>query len=47
MKPILSTTSFSDLVIGTPFIWVSISTYVDNGTAKVRILAELGVRFQQ
>ena len=30
-----------------PFIWVYISTHVDNGTAKFPISAEIGVRFQR
>ena len=46
IKPIHSTASLSDIVLHTHFIWVYISVYVDNGTAKVSILAKIGVRVQ-
>ena len=36
----------SELVCGTPFPWVYISSYVNNDTAKVPILAEIGVHVQ-
>ena len=39
--------SLSELVLFNPFIWVSISMYVNNGTAKVPISAKIGVRVQQ
>ena len=42
-KPINSTAYLSELVLCTLFIWVYISTYVDKGTVKVPILAEIGV----
>ena len=47
VKPIHITTSLSGMVIRNPFIWVSISTYVNNGIIKVPISAEIGVRIQQ
>ena len=37
----------SELGIGSPFICVFISMYVDNGSPKVPILAEIGVRVQR
>ena len=46
IQPIHNNAYFSDVVMGTPFIWVSISKYVDNGTAKVPISAKIGVRVQ-
>ena len=33
-------------MINTHLIWVSISTYVNNGTTKSRILAKIGVHVQ-
>ena len=41
-----STASLSEMVLCTAFKWVSFSTYVNNGTAKVPILAKIGVRVQ-
>ena len=38
------TASLSEMLLHTPLIWVSISPYVDNGTAKVPILAKMWVR---
>ena len=35
-----------DLVLCINFIWFSISTYVNTGTAKVPLLAKIGVRVQ-
>ena len=35
-----NTTSLSKLVLRTPFIWVSIGAYIDNGTVKVPISAK-------
>ena len=37
---------FYELGIGTPFIWVLISMYVDKGTAKVPTSSKIGVRVQ-
>ena len=39
IKPIHRTASLYELVMCNLFIWVSVSTYIDNGTAKVPILA--------
>ena len=36
----------SNIVLRNFSIWVSISTYVDSGTAKVPISAKIGVRVQ-
>ena len=44
MKPFQITDSFSDQVLCTHFICVSISAYFDNGTTKVPISSEIGVR---
>lgn len=33
----------SDIFLGTPYILVSVSKYLDNGTATVPILAEIGI----
>ena len=41
-----STASLSNRVIRTPFIWFSISRYVDNDTTKVPILTKIGVCVQ-
>ena len=46
IKPINVTDTWSELVLSTPFIWVSSSTYVNNGAAKVPISAEIGVCVQ-
>ena len=35
------------MVCGTPLIWFSISTYIDNDTAKVPMLAKIGGRVQR
>ena len=37
----------SDLVLCNPLIWVSISTYSDDGTTKVPISEKIGVRVQR
>ena len=47
MKLINITASLSEIVLPTHFIWVYIITYVNNGTSKVSILAEIGVRIQE
>ena len=36
----------SHLWLGTPFIWISISMYIDTGTAKVPMFFKIGVRVQ-
>ena len=46
IKLIRSTVFLSELVLCNDFIWVSISTYAYNGTAKVPISAKIGVRVQ-
>ena len=47
LLPIICHMHLSELVIGTPFIQVSISTYINNGTEKVPTSAEIGVRVQR
>ena len=46
IKPIHSTAYWSEILLSTPFIWVSSSMYANNGAVKVPILAEIGVRVQ-
>ena len=46
IKNIHRTALLSELVLHTHLIWVSISKYIDNGTAKVPISAKIGVRVQ-
>ena len=46
IKPIHITAYLSGIVLHTPFVWVSISEYVDNGTSKVPISEEIGVHVQ-
>ena len=44
IKLIYSVEYFSEIIVYTPFIWDSISTYTNNGTAKVAILTKIRVR---
>ena len=44
IKPFRSTVSLLEIVLCTQFVWASIFTYLYNGTAKVPISAEIGVR---
>ena len=42
-KTIHSTAYLSGIIIRIPFVWVSISIYIDNDTSKMPILAKIGV----